>query len=103
MKIFVLPTPIFTEQRIGQKSNRLLIELRKKVEKMKVKKPTSKKDKCYICGRQNHLTLHHLIPKSLGGSDAPSNLVCLCENCHAKLHLLISSLVQMLQQEQQDK
>ena len=30
--------------------------------------------------------VHHLIPRSLGGSDDPSNLVTLCDGCHAAHH-----------------
>lgn len=30
--------------------------------------------------------MHHLIPRSLGGSDDPSNLVTLCDGCHAAHH-----------------
>ena len=29
---------------------------------------------------------HHIVPRHLGGSNTPENLVGLCENCHAELH-----------------
>ena len=29
---------------------------------------------------------HHIVPKSLGGSDRPSNLALLCERCHGLIH-----------------
>ena len=29
---------------------------------------------------------HHKVPKSLGGSDTPDNLVLLCSGCHQSLH-----------------
>lgn len=30
--------------------------------------------------------VHHLLPRSRGGLDAPSNLVTLCDGCHASFH-----------------
>jgi hypothetical protein len=32
------------------------------------------------------LRLHHVVPPSLGGLDAPSNLVTLCQRCYDLLH-----------------
>lgn len=32
------------------------------------------------------LDLHHIIPVSEGGTDAPDNLMTLCRDCHRKLH-----------------
>lgn len=34
------------------------------------------------------LTVHHMVPKHLGGSDARSNLTTLCANCHRLVHWL---------------
>ena len=31
---------------------------------------------------------HHKIPKSLGGTDAPDNLLNLCSGCHQDMHAL---------------
>ena len=40
---------------------------------------------CANCGGQaTHK--HHIVPKSLGGTDNLSNLVSLCEICHGKVH-----------------
>ncbi len=44
---------------------------------------------CRECGvscRREDADVHHLIPRSLGGSDDPSNLVTLCDGCHAAFH-----------------
>jgi ATP-dependent DNA helicase RecQ len=30
--------------------------------------------------------VHHLLPRSAGGTDEPSNLVTLCDGCHAAHH-----------------
>ena len=45
--------------------------------------------RCRQCGtacRREDADVHHLIPRSLGGSDDPSNLVTLCDGCHAAFH-----------------
>ena len=44
---------------------------------------------CRECGelcQREDADVHHLIPRSLGGSDDPSNLVTLCDGCHAAFH-----------------
>ena len=44
-------------------------------------------NKCVICGREGYLLhVHHVKPRSEGGSDYPSNLVSVCATCHAKAH-----------------
>lgn len=55
--------------------------------------------KAYILHRDNYtcksgqkrkhdkkLQVHHIMPRSQGGSDAPGNLITLCVDCHANLH-----------------
>lgn len=45
--------------------------------------------RCRQCGvrcERLDADVHHLIPRSLGGSDDPSNLVTLCDGCHAAHH-----------------
>ena len=37
------------------------------------------------CGR-DEADIHHLLPRSAGGSDDPSNPVTLCDGCHAAHH-----------------
>jgi hypothetical protein len=53
---------------------------------------TQKRDKytCQVCGvsARPALTVHHIVPVSLNGRDALSNLVVLCENCHRCVHWL---------------
>jgi hypothetical protein len=46
---------------------------------------------CYICHAQKSVDFvhkHHKVPKSLGGSDLPDNLLELCSGCHADMHTL---------------
>lgn len=45
--------------------------------------------RCRQCGVRCHrhdADVHHLIPRSMGGSDDPSNLITLCDGCHAAHH-----------------
>jgi len=44
---------------------------------------------CRACGdtcSQGEADVHHLIPRSAGGVDDPSNLITLCDGCHAAHH-----------------
>jgi len=43
--------------------------------------------KCVKCGSKKFLHVHHLIPRSKGGGDEPSNLVTFCEKCHSGIHI----------------
>jgi predicted HNH restriction endonuclease len=45
-----------------------------------------KKGRCSICEKHGYINVHHLLPKSEGGSDHPSNLATVCLDCHAFLH-----------------
>jgi len=45
-----------------------------------------KHDHCVACGCMDNLNQHHLVPRSIGGSDDDSNLLTLCGSCHAKAH-----------------
>jgi hypothetical protein len=43
---------------------------------------------CRACGRQNRkLCWHHIMLLSSGGSNAPKNLIKICAECHAQIHL----------------
>ena len=42
---------------------------------------------CQKCKtKKGKLHIHHIVFRSKGGTDTPSNLVTLCEGCHKKLH-----------------
>ena len=45
-----------------------------------------KHNHCVACGTTDHICQHHLVPRSLGGSDDEINLMTLCGSCHAKIH-----------------
>ena len=45
--------------------------------------------KCQICKGKSkcaQLDVHHIIFRSMGGSDEPENLITLCKDCHKDLH-----------------
>ncbi len=44
---------------------------------------------CVKCGRLEKLVVHHIIPRSEGGRNDPSNLELLCEECHRRLHQIL--------------
>jgi 5-methylcytosine-specific restriction endonuclease McrA len=35
---------------------------------------------------KRYSTLHHIVPRSMGGEDHEENLVPLCQSCHRKVH-----------------
>lgn len=39
--------------------------------------------KCYVCGFDEVVEVHHIVPRAIGGKDHPENLVLLCPNHHA--------------------
>ncbi len=41
--------------------------------------------RCIIDSKQA-VTQHHILPKSLGGTDDESNLAWVCHECHEKIH-----------------
>lgn len=42
--------------------------------------------KCFFCGATTNLHVHHMTPRSKGGTDDPENLLVVCEKCHTWLH-----------------
>jgi len=41
----------------------------------------------YMCEDSSQINIHHIIPRSMGGSDKKSNLIELCPNCHARIYV----------------
>ena len=41
--------------------------------------------------RSSEADIHHLLPRSAGGSDEPSNLITLCDGCHAAYHAKLAA------------
>jgi hypothetical protein len=42
--------------------------------------------RCQECGYYKHLEVHHIVPRSKGGTDDLKNLITLCQRCHGKKH-----------------
>ena len=38
------------------------------------------------CENAHYLEVHHILPRSQGGSNDPDNLTCLCSACHSLVH-----------------
>ena len=47
---------------------------------------------CERCGRVRAVVVHHIVPRSQGGSDDPINLQALCGLCHAQVEAKAGSL-----------
>jgi hypothetical protein len=41
---------------------------------------------CICCGATKYLQIHHVVPRSHGGGNDPTNLVTLCWHCHSLAH-----------------
>jgi hypothetical protein len=41
---------------------------------------------CEVCNKFEARHKHHIISKSLGGSDLPNNICKICPNCHDNTH-----------------
>ena len=41
---------------------------------------------CANCGKTNDIELHHIVPLSVGGTNAISNVIPLCRECHRSIH-----------------
>jgi 5-methylcytosine-specific restriction endonuclease McrA len=42
--------------------------------------------RCQNCSSDDQLHVHHIVPLTSGGTNAWSNLVTLCPDCHGRLH-----------------
>lgn len=53
-----------------------------------VRKSVYKRDhyRCALCDSPRAIQIHHVIPRSQGGSDKPENLITLCMYCHGAIH-----------------
>ncbi len=44
------------------------------------------KCQCPGCDHTGHLEIHHIVPRSKGGTNDAGNLICLCSGCHKLIH-----------------
>ena len=42
--------------------------------------------RCQVCGNRQQLDIHHIFPRSRGGTDSQDNLTTLCRTCHGETH-----------------
>ena len=42
---------------------------------------------CDICNKKEFLEIHHISGRNIANPNQPSNLCCICSNCHYKVHL----------------
>ena len=42
--------------------------------------------RCALCDSTDGLQTHHVVPRGVGGSSSPMNLICLCWRCHNAAH-----------------
>lgn len=47
----------------------------------------ARRDRCELCGDTWELQVHHIKHRASGGHDEPRNLICLCAECHTKVHV----------------
>ena len=45
-----------------------------------------RKKRCLLNPSHKATVQHHIVPRSVGGSDNEDNLAWLCNECHAKVH-----------------
>jgi 5-methylcytosine-specific restriction endonuclease McrA len=38
---------------------------------------------CQMCGTEDRLSVDHIVPRVLGGTDSPDNLQVLCSSCNS--------------------
>ena len=43
--------------------------------------------RCQLCGSTVNIRVHHKVPLSRGGTNADTNLITLCEDCHTQQHM----------------
>lgn len=53
-----------------------------------LRKESLKRDRyvCQGCAQSKPLAVHHIIPIHKGGNNHLSNLISICEDCHARIH-----------------
>ena len=42
--------------------------------------------RCALCDSTQYIQVHHVIPRSEGGTNSVMNLITLCGNCHSQAH-----------------
>ena len=45
--------------------------------------------RCALCDSPKYIQIHHVVKRSLGGTDSEQNLITLCADCHALAHDMV--------------
>jgi len=48
---------------------------------------------CFMCGINKKITKHHVIPKSLGGTERDDYKLSVCRGCHDEIHISLSKIL----------
>jgi len=59
---------------------------------IKISKKLRNNNKCSICGIDENLVVHHIIPYKINQNNNIDNLVVLCRKCHGKIEHLTSEI-----------
>lgn len=73
---------------LEERSNSVILYNKRKPIPEPLKDRVKKRDneRCVICGYQEKLHFHHIIPVSKGGENQSENLALLCLSCHKYVH-----------------
>jgi 5-methylcytosine-specific restriction endonuclease McrA len=82
---------LFPEKRKVKDQNRRAMELRAgKITAQEWRDVLEKYDyKCLCCGTDKNITMDHVIPLKLGGTNTKDNVQPLCKTCNFKKHIKI--------------
>lgn len=61
-------------------------ETNKRQQRERVQERKGKLDGCQVCGTDKELTVHHIVPISVGGVNTSKNTITLCLKCHQAIH-----------------
>ena len=67
-------------------SNELLHNIRVTTELHNRWQDADGKLRCINCGCESHIRWHHVVPLGKGGIDTITNIVPVCDRCHAAIH-----------------
>lgn len=93
-KIDTLKDQICKESRaVNRELDKLMKKIKKKREVLLKLDQHSRKHiiaeaggKCSVCESREDLTVHHITPGHLGGTNERENLIVVCEGCHGRVH-----------------
>ncbi len=55
-------------------------------QKRRIKEEAGHRCAVTTCNETSPLDIHHIVYQEKGGTDTDDNLICLCKNCHGRVH-----------------